>query len=709
MDPIEQRVRDSLRARAEGAEPTPQLYRGVQARIARRRRQKLLAWVPAGAAALGVAVAVPFLLTSGGPEVPRIEDYSDQLPMSPATPDRAVIHDVDGGMGILDLREGTVTDSGVQTPPQGPLTGLAVPAADRGDDPAWVALEQAPGTEPSWTIFRPGVSEVSATFPSVIGDGGMAVSDDGGWVAYLTRGEEADGYVVTVANTLLDGEMEIHTFGNVSEDARILDWGGPIERGSGAMSEILVATANGTLTSFEVVGVDGELTAVSDPVTVEDAAQVLAASLTHDGSPEPSSSRYQLEQVGNDRHVRLVGETSGELDVTGLVGEADAADLWLDAWGDATLLGDGRSVWLLRHDGEGDFATPVALPEGTVRAALVGKDVAPPEPEPQPEPTPEVTPPGEEGIDDGDVEEAPAVQQLPGPIVVTTADAVVLRRADGSEVDLLRYPAPPGMNLEAAVRPGSTPDDLTVVVARTSEGLTDLRWIEVAGGEVLETPMFQDAYAPLGATDPGVRLNGLAWTPDGSKLLWMERHDDGPATLRTIGWDGGPGTGDTATDNASFEAPFAFDAGLVDVLDVGGGRLVARFASQDDNRGWYRWVLEVQGDGALAIPAGSEPELVTSPVSQGGVTALAGADDESRPTWLLIFEFEGPRLVADPFGSPRDVVLPDGVAPGDGLPETWLHVLGDGVIVGGSGQAWFIDADGGSRALGEAVDADPLR
>jgi hypothetical protein len=110
MDRVEQLVRDSLRARAEDVEPTPHLYRGVQERIARRRRRTLAAWVPAGAVALGVAVAIPLVLDAR-PPAPSIEDYAEQqLTAGPASPTHAVLVDRDEYLSLLDLRDGTVSE-----------------------------------------------------------------------------------------------------------------------------------------------------------------------------------------------------------------------------------------------------------------------------------------------------------------------------------------------------------------------------------------------------------------------------------------------------------------------------------------------------------------------------------------------------------------------------------------------------------------------
>lgn len=744
MDPIEQRVRDSLRARAEGAEPTPHLYRGVQARIARRRRQKLLAWVPASAAALGVAVAIPFLLTSGGPDVPRIEDYATPPRTSEATPDRAVIYDGAGGLEILDLRDGTVTDSGVQTPPQGALSGLAVPAGDRGDDPAWVALETLPGTEPTWNIFRPGVSEVSAGFPGVIGDGGMAVSDDGGWVAYLGTPEEADGYVLTVASTVMDGEMEIHTVANVSEDARVLDWAGPIDATSGTGSEILVATANGTVTSFEVDWTDGVPTVVSRENVAMDAGPVLAASLDHVRSEDRAWSRYQLEQRGDERHVRFVEamtlEPRGELDVTSLVGDADPADLWLDAWGDATLLGDGTSVWLLRHDGEGDFATPVALPEGTVRAALIGKDVPAGPADEDPEPDGGIDDDGDidddGGLDDGGVDDDGISEDGPadGPgtlgdgLIVADQSTVWVVRPDGLRDELVTFPAEGESTVVAvAVRPGSTADDLTVAITTRAEGTFDVRWLRVVDGQV------DTSIDPVGTEFPAPPIEGAggfpfaapdlqdggapaaAWSPDGDLLAVVARPSaGGSAELRTIGW-----TDDGPNQDPNLAATFELDTDRPLTLrqwtwidDAAGTTRDGQLILIDEAaREAFTLRLDRQGDGAPAMPNQNPLQRVP----ESGVRDLADADgDGTFDTALRTVGGPWPMLEIRTFEGGEETItgveIDTGGSGSGGLLAAWDQVL---LVVIDPAQPLLVDRVTGDVAparLGvDVVSADPIR
>jgi hypothetical protein len=670
MDPIEQRVRESLRARAGDAEPTPHLYRGVQDRIARRRRQKLLAWVPAGAAALGVAVAIPLLLT-GGPEVPRIEDYADQQPTGATTPDRALIYDGEA-LAILDLRDGSST--AVDGLSGRTAVHLDVPAGDRSDVPRWVAQTIEDG-RPTLRVGGADGSSLGSSPAALEPMGGTAISDDGEWVAYLATPPEADGLVLTAVRTDTFGDQlttpTTVTLGNVGETATVLDWAGSTDGSTRRPSEILVRTDGGTLTTFPVLVSGEELSHGGDPVTVEDQAQVLAASVTHLDDEAPSGQRFQLEQDGERRVVRLIGDTAGHLDVTDLVGGAELGTVWLDAWGDTTLLGDGTSVWLLRHEGSGDFAAPLALPEGTVRAALVGKDA-------RGTPTEEPEPSDDQELDDGVgvEEEVPAGDpDLGNGIVVADDTTVTLVRPDGSTQELVTFPTEGESTVvDVAVRPGSTTEDLTLAITTRAEGSFDVRWLRVVAGQVDTTidpvgtgfpapPIERDGQVAFGAPDlqDGGEPAG-AWSPDGDLLAVVLRPADGaPNELRTIGWDDDGPSGDPNLA-AGFELPSEQPLTLRQWVWTGGegvareGQLtlvdvLAREA--------FTVPIERQGDGAPAMPA----ELRVEPVEGEGVLDLADLDADGTVDTVLRVGDPAPQLeLADGSVIPLEVTGPRDVS-----------------------------------------------
>ncbi len=150
----------------------------------------------------------------------------------------------------------------------------------------------------------------------------------------------------------------------------------------------------------------------------------------------------------------------------------------------------------------------------------------------------------------------------------------------------------------AAVRPGSTADDLTVVVVTSAEGTYDLRWLAVVDGQPGELTLFPEAYRI--AADAGTMADAptLVWSPDGRSIAWLEPGEGGP-TLRTVGWADGPGTGDTADDNASFVLDgVPADAHAVAWTDEG-DTIDLRVETADGMA--YTAVMERQADGALAL------------------------------------------------------------------------------------------------------------
>ena len=154
----------------------------------------------------------------------------------------------------------------------------------------------------------------------------------------------------------------------------------------------------------------------------------------------------------------------------------------------------------------------------------------------------------------------------------------------------------------AALRPGATRDDMTVVVVTSAEGMYDLRWLEVTDGEVGELQVFPEQYnLPSDLMSRMELVPVPVWSPDGQSLGWVvPAEDSDAATLRTVGWSDGPGTGDTADDNAGF------------ALEIGSSEAQARDWTADDvGRSVLRVEtaageafdvhLERQGDGALAL------------------------------------------------------------------------------------------------------------
>ncbi|TVP73526.1 MAG: hypothetical protein EA340_02240 [Nitriliruptor sp.] len=136
MNPIEDRLRASLRERAEDVEATPQLWAEVDRRVARRRRWTVSSWVAAtAAAAIAAVVVAPALLPDAtGPEIADrpgpVEDPG--APEGPAVPAPGAVEPgpllvaTDRLLRVLDA-DGT-TRHAYELPEEGEstVTGLSV-------------------------------------------------------------------------------------------------------------------------------------------------------------------------------------------------------------------------------------------------------------------------------------------------------------------------------------------------------------------------------------------------------------------------------------------------------------------------------------------------------------------------------------------------------------------------------------------------------
>lgn len=186
-----------------------------------------------------------------------------------------------------------------------------------------------------------------------------------------------------------------------------------------------------------------------------------------------------------------------------------------------------------------------------------------------------------------------------------------LRTADGGvETIYTLEPRGESVFVSASVRPGSTVDEATIVTVTQAEGMYDLRWIEISGGVPGELQLFGAPYRPTSGMTPIDEAGPtVAWAPDGGSIGWIEWSADGETTLRTVGWGDGPGTGDTATDNAAFG---------VEPIPAGGrirawtatGTSTSRIDVVGPEGGAWSITVERQGDGALALPPNAVREGV---------------------------------------------------------------------------------------------------
>lgn len=246
------------------------------------------------------------------------------------------------------------------------------------------------------------------------------------------------------------------------------------------------------------------------------------------------------------------------------------------------------------QDGSGDGAEVPTPQRGNDPAVPADSRDAPQDDAPQDDAPQGVAPQDEDrpdhiGSDPGGFRVEPEGQEL------------ALVGNDTVEVLYTLDPAGESFFVSAAVMPGSTRQDMTVVTISQAEGMYELRWLEVSGGQVGELEAFPAAYQLIADV---VAYEGVAptvvWSPDAKSVGWFDPGDD-EAVLRTVGWSDGPGTGRPADDNASWgieQAPAVLQARAWEVAHSDGSQTI--LTAEDAEGASYRLHLERQGDGALA-------------------------------------------------------------------------------------------------------------
>ncbi len=290
--------------------------------------------------------------------------------------------------------------------------------------------------------------------------------------------------------------------------------------------------------------------------------------------------------------------------------------------------------------------------------------------------------------------EAPGVVTVPEPVLTAAGNELRVLDADGEEVAHLELPEEGGSTVrEIAVRPGSTLEDLTAAVFTTAEGMEDLRVLRLVDGAASLEVVEDDRYRP-GATGAGQPwVSGPVWAPDGTSLAWVEQ-DAGGSRLHTIGWDDdGPGTGEPATDNATFalETDPDDDLVLVDWVEASPDSYVLRAVTRERGEGWVHLPLTRQADGAWAQEPGAEVRsMPATGAGEGPVLALAGtsladadggdATEQLSPAWVVRSGSEGPVAVRLPdtvVPLPEGLLVPEADASG-----AWAVLVGEELVVG---------------------------
>jgi hypothetical protein len=291
--------------------------------------------------------------------------------------------------------------------------------------------------------------------------------------------------------------------------------------------------------------------------------------------------------------------------------------------------------------------------------------------------TPQEAEEGPEPIEDGEGTVGPT--GVAEPVIVVYEDTLLLLTPGGSTPLVTLPEEGHSWFLSVAVRPGSTVEDLTIVTTTSAEGFQDIRWTRIVDGEVVVPfEAFEGTYAPAASTTDTASISSVVWSPDGGSVAWLDQTPEG-TTLRTVGWDDGPGTGRRADDQAGFGAEgLPSGAMLDDWVAIDGSRSLIRATMADSTEGWYGIPMERQADGALAagaVEANPVPEPTLGPVG-----AVGGVTQDGAPRWLVRLGFDGALLMDVGAGTQTD--LPSDLMPGDGFAELWARPHGDGVLVG---------------------------
>jgi hypothetical protein len=313
---------------------------------------------------------------------------------------------------------------------------------------------------------------------------------------------------------------------------------------------------------------------------------------------------------------------------------------------------------------------------------------------------------------------APAWSGEAGWSVATDGEALYVIDAEGGSVTGPAAAEPGTAPItRLAVSPRSTPDAITVLYGRGDGCLRSIGWVRLGsgGGEVT-------AQGNLPLSGDATCMSAPVWSPDARSVAWVQQASDGTAVLQTLGWDEGPGTGDPATDNASFaldlveveadweegarpERPSVILTDWIWTEGMGTSTAGALHLAVGDQYGLtraYTLPIERQGDGALALPANA----VAAPGGDedGDVyTALrvdAHINDGASegPEYLLnvystgdaAIGRSGPDATGDygytEMGAPEEIV--DGGRLREGV---WLQARGDRALVGLGNLVWFYD------------------
>ncbi|MGH3442867.1 MAG: hypothetical protein ACRDUY_12660 [Nitriliruptorales bacterium] len=354
----------------------------------------------------------------------------------------------------------------------------------------------------------------------------------------------------------------------------------------------------------------------------------------------------------------------------------------------------------------------------------------------EPSETPTATEPDDDPVVGGtEPDDAPSPTVSPTPVAAYPAGAPEWAVAtDGFDVFLLREGRRGALlvegpaegfreNAEAryvavAVRPGSTPEDVTGVLLEEGEGMYTLRWFRWTSGLPVED---QEIPAPYHVQD--TRTDGAVpnpvWSPDGDFLAWLEGGDGGPFVIRAIQWTDGPGSADEGNDDASWEVEVDLSFGarlqewtwVADDGETASGQLVITdpLSGGDSGTSLVVYPLERQADGALGVDPNA-PYL--QPDRDGAYLDVANGHQglsEQDVRFFLTVQGAGEGTVdlsltavqASDEGEP--LATPDEVRQTSDPTRIWMTAGGDAVLLGSGGRTWISARDGSLVRLGTTV------
>jgi hypothetical protein len=216
-----------------------------------------------------------------------------------------------------------------------------------------------------------------------------------------------------------------------------------------------------------------------------------------------------------------------------------------------------------------------------------------------------------EPVADGDLDDEVRVDADPadadpdGELTADGADRLQIE-LDGTDLHVLdaagtrllgwSFPEDQGEVFHAVLsRPGVVAGEVDAVIATIRGEVPRLSHLRVlAGGDGALLP-FPDHLQPQSELEAVI---SVSWTPDAGSLLWTEPTSEG-VTLRTVGWQDGPGTGRTADDHASFPLELPADATVDGTLVEADGTWTVSLL--DGIGAWHELTMVRQADGALAL------------------------------------------------------------------------------------------------------------